>query len=266
MRSAHRSSTSTRVVFAILRAVAAVVYAAAVVAQLLHSIGFWSAQEGADIPFLVLGFFSYFTMETGIAASVVLAVGAVLLATRGTTRGWFTVARGLVLTYAATTALAYNVLLRPIEVADGSAVPWSNEWLHVYGPAYLMLDWVLGPDRRPLRWGALWIAVGIPLTWAAYTFARGPTALDTRTDTNWYPYPFLNPDTSPGGYGSAVVYVAVLAALILAIATVVILLSRVGRAPDAERSDPDALAAPLPPRRNGHIRSDGTKLGRGAGS
>ena len=255
-----------RVLFAVLRAAAACAFAAAVVFQLLHSIGFWQAQEGANIPFLVLGFFSYFTMEAGIAAAVVLAVGAALLVRNSSTIIAFTMARGLVVTYSATTAIAYNVLLRPIEVADGSAVPWSNEWLHVLGPAYLALDWMLAPDRRPLPWRTLWIAVVIPIAWAAYTFARGPFALDTRTDTNWYPYPFLNPDTSPGGYGSALVYVAVLAVAILAIASVVILLSRVGRAPDAERPAPSELAAQVSPRRTGQIRGRRTTPGRGAGT
>jgi hypothetical protein len=221
VRSRRRAMT-----FVVLRTIGAVIYAVAVTVQLVHSIGFWSAQEGANIPFLVLGFFSYFTMETGIAAAVVLAVGSWLLATGTEPPRWFPVARGLVVTYTLTTAVAYAVLLRPIEVDDGSSVPWSNEWLHVVGPICLLLDWLFAPDRRPLRWRTLWIAVGFPLAWAAYTFLRGASALDTRTDTNWYPYPFLNPDTSPGGYAAAFGYVGVLAAVIFVVAALVILLSR----------------------------------------
>lgn len=225
-RVRSRRSTMT---FGVLRAVGALIYAVAVGSQLVHSIGFWSAQAGANIPFLVVGFFSYFTMETGIAAVLMLALGSWLLLTDARSPGWFAVARGLVVTYAVTTALAYAVLLRPIEVDDGSSVPWSNEWLHVVGPVCLLLDWAFAPDRRPLRWRTLWIAVAFPLAWAAYTFVRGSSALDTRTDTNWYPYPFLNPDTSPDGYATAFGYVGVLAAVILVVAALVILLSRAGR-------------------------------------
>ncbi|WP_150306527.1 Pr6Pr family membrane protein [Planctomonas psychrotolerans] len=217
------------IVFGFARAVGALVYVIAVTVQLVHSIGFWSAQDGADIPFLVLGFFSYFTMQTGSAAAVLLGVGAWLLLSRSRPPRWFVAARALLVTYAVTTALAYAVLLRPIEVDDGSSVPWSNEWLHLIGPLYLLLDWVVAPDRRPLRWRTVGIAAIYPIAWAAYTFARGPGALDTRTDTNWYPYPFLNPETSPGGYASALGYVAVLATAVLAVAALVVLLSRYGR-------------------------------------
>jgi hypothetical protein len=198
----------------------------AVTVQLTHSIDFWQTQVGADVPFLVVGFFSYFTMESGIAAAVVLAVGTVLLLTRVRRPRWFPAARGLIVVYTATTAIAYNLLLRPMEVDDGSVVPWSNEWLHLYGPLCLVLDWLLAPDRRPLPWRTLWVALGIPLAWAAYTFARGPFALDTRTHTNWYPYPFLNPDTSPGGYGSTSLYVVAISVLIVVLSALVILSSR----------------------------------------
>jgi hypothetical protein len=217
---------SARRTLALLRAALAVTYAMAVTVQLTHSIDFWQTQVGADVPFLVVGFFSYFTMESGIAAAIVLAVGTVLLSTRVRRPRWFPAARGLIVVYTATTAIAYNLLLRPMEVDDGSVVPWSNEWLHLYGPLCLVLDWLLAPDRRPLPWRTLWVALGIPLAWAAYTFARGPFALDTRTHTNWYPYPFLNPDTSPGGYGSTSLYVVAISVLIVVLSALVILSSR----------------------------------------
>jgi hypothetical protein len=210
----------------VLRAGLAAGYAVAVAVQLAHSIGFWQTQAGADIPFLVLGFFSYFTMESGIAAAVVLGVGALLQATGRVSPRWFPAARALIVVYTATTAIAYNLLLRPIEVDDGSVVPWSNEWLHLWGPLCLLLDWLLAPDRRPLPWRTLWVALAIPLGWAAYTFARGPFALDARTDTNWYPYPFLNPDTSAGGYGTTSLYVVAISGLIVALSALVIASSR----------------------------------------
>jgi hypothetical protein len=216
--------------------------------QLTHSIDFWQTQAGADVPFLVVGFFSYFTMESGIAAAIVLAVGAVLLLTRVRRPRWYPAARGLIVVYTATTAIAYNLLLRPIEVDDGSVVPWSNEWLHLYGPLCLVLDWLLAPDRRPLPWRTLWVALGIPLAWAAYTFARGPFALDTRTHTNWYPYPFLNPDTSPGGYGTTSLYVVAISALIVVLSALMILSSRRprrrARAGDREPAEADVHRVP----------------------
>ena len=141
--------------FAVVRTGIAATYATSVVVQLAHSIGFWQTQAGADVPFLVLGFFSYFTMESGIAAAVVLGVGAVLLLTSVRPPRWFPAARGLIVVYTATKAIAYNLLLRPMEVDDGSVVPWSNEWLHLWGPVLLLLDWLLAP-----------ISVGSPIVFA----------------------------------------------------------------------------------------------------
>jgi hypothetical protein len=209
------------------RMLAAVLYVAAVVVQLIQSLGVWATQEGAEVPFLVAGFFSYFTMETGIAAAVVLALSSVRSARGIRMSAPLALGRGLVAAYAATTAIAYNVLLRPIEVPDGSSQPLANEWLHTVGPIVLLIDWALAPDRRALRWRSLWAFVAFPILWAAYTFLRGPVALDRRYGSNWYPYPFLNPD-GPGGYGAAMAYVGVLTVLILALASGVVLLSRRG--------------------------------------
>jgi hypothetical protein len=236
----------------VLRAALGATYAIAVAAQLTHSIGFWQTQSGANIPFLVLGFFSYFTMESGIAAVIVLGVGAVLMLTRADPPRWFPAARALIVVYTATTAVAYNLLLRPIETDDGSVVPWSNEWLHLYGPLCLVLDWLLAPDRRPLTWRFLWLAVAIPLGWAAYTFARGPFALDTRTDTNWYPYPFLNPDTLPGGYATTSLYVVAISGLIIALSALVILSSHGPRRAEEQRAIEDA-----PPEADPRVQSAG---------
>lgn len=223
-----------RILFAVLRVCAAVVYLVAVGTQLWRSIGLWVTQTNADVQFLVVGFFSYFTMETGIAAAVVLVLSALTIARARRMPGPLAIARGLMVTYTATTALAYNLLLRPIEVPDGSSEPWANEWLHVWGPVYLLLDFALAPDRRRLPWRTLWIAVAFPVVWAVYTFVRGPFATDTRFGSHWYPYPFLNPDT--GGWPSAILYVVILSALIVGLSAIVVLLSRIGSR--REHSDP----------------------------
>ena len=237
--------------FAVGRMTVAALYIVAVIVQLVQSLRVWATQEGAEIPFLVTGFFSYFTMETGIAAAVVLVLSGVRPARGIRMSAPLALARGLVVAYAATTAIAYNLLLRPIEVPDGSSQPLANEWLHTVGPILLLIDWALAPDRRPLRWRSLWVFVAFPILWAGYTFLRGPLALDRRYGSNWYPYPFLNPD-GPGGYGAAMVYVAVLTALILALASGIVLLSRTrasNAGPPTGWPNVHAGAAPLTRRR-----------------
>lgn len=216
-----------RIGFGLLRATMALLGLAAVVAQFATSVGAVSAQ-GGSVPGLVANFFSFFTIESNLAAIVVLAIGAVLLLARtGDDPGWFTVTRATVTTYMVTTGVVYNLLLRGIPLPQGQTVPWSNEVLHVVAPAYLLLDWLLAPGRAPLRRRSLGIVVVFPIVWALYTLVRAPLAADPVSGRQpWYPYPFLNPHTSPNGYLSVAFYILLIAAVILCVGYGVLWVSR----------------------------------------
>jgi len=216
-----------RAVFAVLRLLGAAAIVAAVVAQLLRSLEVWGQDPSADVGFLLVGFFSFFTIDSNIAAAVVLLLGAgILLLRRGDDPRWFAVLRLCVVTYMVVTGIVYNLLLRGIELPQGSTVPWSNEVLHVVGPLLLLLDWLLAPGRAPLPWRALWAVVAFPIVWAVYTLVRGPLAIDSRTGEPWYPYPFLNPANSPNGYLSVAFYVVLIALIIGAVGAGAIWVSR----------------------------------------
>ena len=38
------------------------------------------------------------------------------------------------------TGVVYNLLLRGIVLDQGTTVPWSNEVMHLVGPAFMLLD------------------------------------------------------------------------------------------------------------------------------
>jgi hypothetical protein len=60
------------------------------------------------------------------------------------------------------------------------------------------------------------LLAAFPIFWAVYTLIRGPFAADPVTGKQpWYPYPFLNPQTSPNGYLSVAFYIVLIAAVIL---------------------------------------------------
>lgn len=216
-----------RVTFALLRVAVAVVVVAALVGQLMTSIEFWQTDPASDIPFLLVGFFSFFTIESNVLSVLVLLIGAVLLlARKGADPRWFAVVRVSVVTYMAVTGVVYNLLLRGIELPQGSTLPWSNEVLHVIAPAFLILDWLFAPGRTALPWATIRAIVVFPIAWAAYTLIRGPFAIDARTGETWYPYPFLNPDTSPNGYFTVAFYVLLIALVIGAAGAGAIWISR----------------------------------------
>lgn len=220
-----------RILFIVLRILIPAAVVAAVIGQLVTSIGFWTDKGVTNVGSNVVNFLSFFTIESNILSAVVLLIGASLLVGRQEDPRWFLVARLCVVTYMVTTGVVYNLLLRGIELPQGSTLGWSNEIMHVVVPIYLLVDWILAPGRRPVRWRAIWIVVIFPLVWSVYTLVRGPLVIDQVYGTDfWYPYPFMNPNVQPNGYASVAVYMLLITAVIALAGLGAIAASRTKRA------------------------------------
>jgi hypothetical protein len=217
-----------RILFVVLRIATAAAIVAAIVAQLIRSVENTTA-AGGDVGFLLVNFFSFFTIDSNVLAAIAAGVGVVVLLARragGLEPGWFTILRLLAVTFMTVTLVVYNLLLRGIELPQGQTVEWSNEILHVVGPLLVIADWLFAPGRNRLEWRRLWAVVVFPIVWVAYTLVRGPFAVDALTGRNWYPYPFLDPATSENGYLSVAFYVILIAGVFLAIGAGAIWVSR----------------------------------------
>ena len=220
-----------RILFIVLRILIPAAVVAAVIGQLVTSIGFWTDKGVTNVGSNVVNFLSFFTIESNILSAVVLLIGASLLVGRQEDPRWFLVARLCVVTYMVTTGVVYNLLLRGIELPQGSTLGWSNEIMHVVVPIYLLVDWILAPGRRPVRWRAIWIVVIFPFVWSVYTLVRGPLVIDQVYGTDfWYPYPFMNPNVQPNGYASVAVYMLLITAVIALAGLGAIAASRTKRA------------------------------------
>lgn len=217
-----------RILFAVLRTAVAVAILAAIIGQLQVSIGYWSDKGGVDVATHITHFFSFFTIDSNILSVVALLIGAyVLLFRKGQNPAWFNLFFAAVATYMITTGVVYNLLLRGIELPQGSTLAWSNEVLHVIGPLWLLIDWLLAPGRAPIASNQLWKVLVFPIAWVIYTLVRGPLVADTvYGNAFWYPYPFLNPNLSANGYLSVAFYVILIALVIAAAAAGVIWVSR----------------------------------------
>jgi len=214
-----------------VRAASAVLIAAAVIAQASRTIGGMVA-AGGDVLTTVVNFFSFFTILSNVLSVVVLAWAAI----------WFwmrrqepaapeprslAVALACATSYMIVTGLVYNVLLRGIPLPQGTTVAWSNEVLHVVGPIVLAADLFLGPRRRALPWRAVAEVLVLPIVWVVYTLIRGPLTTNPNTgEPFWYPYPFLNPNAAPGGYGTVALYVVGIAVVIALAAWLVVWVDR----------------------------------------
>jgi len=216
-----------RYLFAVLRAGIAVAILAAIVGQLLTSLAFWRGAGVQNLSVSVTNFFSFFTVESNVFSLLAMGYGAWLLVRKRPDPGWYLIARASIVTYMVTTGVVYNLLLRGIELPQGSTLAWSNEILHVVAPAYLLIDWLLAPGRRPMPVRTVWIVVIYPIVWAVFTMIRGPFVVDEVLGRNyWYPYPFLNPNAAPTGYLSVAFYVLLISVLIAAVGLGVTWVSR----------------------------------------
>jgi len=162
-------------------------------------------------------YFSYFTIQSGLINIVVFAVGGVMALRLPRDTVLFTSVRAATLAYAVVTAGVYNLLLRGIPYEGFVGLQWPNEVLHVWIPIVIVLDWLLSPGRPALPWSTLRLALVFPIGWLVYTLVRGGV-------TGIYPYPFIDPATA--GWGSVVIYIVALSAVIVGLVAFAVAYSR----------------------------------------
>ncbi|MFD5224105.1 Pr6Pr family membrane protein [Microbacterium sp. NPDC058342] len=207
---------------------------AAIIGQLALTVGIALHAEtdwGAHLPTVTVNFFSFFTILSNLGAAVLLAVGAVWAWTAGRDAAreprWLAVSLCCAATYMIITGVVYNVLLRGIPLPQGSTLGWSNEVLHVVIPLFLLADVLFAPRRRMLSWSTIGVVAAFPIVWVVYTLVRANLVLAPGTgDPYWYPYPFLNPHVTPGGYLGVAGYVVGIAVAIIAVGAGVVWLTR----------------------------------------
>lgn len=232
-------------VWSVVRATMGVLIVAAIVAQLMQSIGS-AVEAGRDVATVTVNFFSFFTILSNTGAATTLVWAALwfwLSGRRGESepRALATVLAA-VSTYMIVTGVVYNLLLRGYALEPGAVVPWSNEVLHLIGPLFVLVDLFVNPHRLVLRWSALWSIVAFPLLWVLYTMLRAPLITDPGTGAPyWYPYPFLNPNNA-GGWPSVLLYIVGIACVILVVASVIVLHSRMRVSGRRDRGSVDATA------------------------
>jgi hypothetical protein len=216
--------------WSVARLVMGLVIVAAVVTQLAKSVT-TTVELGRDLATTIANFFSFFTILSNLIAATVLLWAAIALWRRGsgavTDSAPLATALACASTYMIITGIVYNALLRQIVLEQGSLpVPWSNEVLHLIGPLFLLVDVLIGPARRALRWRAVGIVLVFPLAWSAYTLIRGSLVTSPVTgDPWWYPYPFLNPH-GPGGWPSVIAYVIGISLAFVAVGAFVVWMGR----------------------------------------
>lgn len=154
---------------------------AAITTQLLHNIHLQV--------FNPVNFFSFFTIESNVLASLIYVVAGVA-AFAGKQGTQLALLRGAATLYMTVTGIIYILLLAGLTQSD-SSIPWVNVVLHYIMPLAVLADWLVSPPavRIAFKQTAWWLV--FPVTYLIYSLIRGHIV-------SWYPYPFLNP--ANGGY------------------------------------------------------------------
>ncbi len=224
------NSTGYRYTIAVVRILFAALGIAAIVAQLDRSIDNWH-KTGLSVAFGITNFFSFFTIDSNVGTIVVLLLGAIFVFARKADPQWYTVFRVIVVTYMAVTGVVYNLLLRGVELPQGTTVEWSNEVLHVVACAYIVLDWFIAPGRVPLAWRSLRAIVVFPIVWVIYTMIRAPFTVGDNHGKAFYPYPFLDPSLAHEGWFSVAFYIVLITGVVLGTGAGAIWVSRKWKGP-----------------------------------
>jgi len=162
------------------RAAAGLAVVAAITYEVLHLNGRANWVAG--------NYFSYFTVISNIFAAAVVLAAAGPFAHSPPRR--LDLLRGAATVYILTTGIVYALLL-----SGGKAqIPWVNTVEHQVMPIAVPLDWLLVAPRGTIGWRRALPWMAFPIVYVAYTLIRG-----VLRHPHWYPYPFLDPDSS-GGY------------------------------------------------------------------
>lgn len=148
-------------------------------------------------------YFAYFSIQGTLICAVVLGVTGVRALQGLSDTKLIHLVRLSTTVYVTVISVVYNALLRglPGDIRD-AGYNWPvlpNEIMHVWGPVFMLLDWLLVAGFASIRLrAAFWVAV-YPVAWLAFSVLRG-------INDGWWAYWFLDP-TDKGGVPQMLTYV-----------------------------------------------------------
>lgn len=156
-------------------------------------------------------YFAYFSIQGTLICAVVLGITG-LRAIQGLSETKLIYLVRLSTTvYVTVISVVYNALLRglPGDIRD-NGYNWPvmpNEIIHVWGPIFMVLDWLLVAGFSSVRLRAAFWVVLYPIAWILFSVVRGNI-------DGWWAYWFLDP-TDKGGVSGMLTYIFGIAALMI---------------------------------------------------
>lgn len=142
-----------------------------------------------------VNFFSYFTILTNVLVFITFIASAIAVAHNINKK--LSVVRSAVTVYILLVGIGFSILLSGLSDVTFAAVPWDNAVLHYIIPLAVLVDYIIDrPLKTDFNKALTWLT--FPLVYLIYTMMRGALI-------DWYPYPFLNPQTH--GFGLVILTV-----------------------------------------------------------
>ena len=162
-----------------------------VAASLAISIIWEVAQRISVDRFRPIEYFSYVTIQVGIASIFILAATSIAALRGRELPTWVPWAKLFAVTLMTLVALVYNLMLRdwPLSPLD-AGYPWPvipGELQHVWAPLLIIFDWILVSGTLQVDWVHIWCIFFYMAPWTIVTIVIGLVE-------NWYPYWFMNPE------------------------------------------------------------------------
>lgn len=177
------------------------------------AVSVWALVARADCVFAPQGcradnLISYFTIESNIAFAVLLVILISRDIVRRAETALLTTIRAIVTSYLIVSGATFALLMVYSGLSEYPfLVPLSSKVLHFVLPVFAVIDFLVNPARRRLRWLTPLASLIFPGAYAFYTLLRG-------SSVGWYPYIFLDPSWV-GSYAGVAVYGAALGGAIL---------------------------------------------------
>jgi hypothetical protein len=163
-------------------------------AALIRSFIYSNVESGNS----AVNFFSFFTILTNLFVAIVLLASAINLIRGKHQTETDDILRGSATVSIAIVGIVFGLLLSNM---DSGMIPWTNFVAHYLMPIVMVLDWLFQPPRTTLVPRHVWYWIIYPVAYLIYSLIRGAF-------TNWYPYWFIDPAKSPGGWTGVILYSA----------------------------------------------------------
>ncbi len=160
--------------------------------------------------FAINNFFSYFTIQSAMAAVLMLVVAGVVAFRRPDDPPWLDLIRAIVTTYVIVSGIVFAIIVVQASTRHYTIeVPISDQVLHFWVPSLVLVDWLIDERKARLSWNYLGWVVAYPIIWGVFTLIRGSMV-------GWYPYFFL--DSRQVSPVETVLYCAICLVLMVGIA------------------------------------------------